>query len=374
MMNCSVRCCISFDFVSHDLDYIDGIKRNSGVRSLVLDPFFNAWEPAGILAYLRDPEHYVNGRDILSEGGGKYLERREIMNIFAQNLKKMYPGLDISHVKKEQEKYRAVKMCNFKGCNLAFPDSKALTKHRKEAHVEMRHDHSDQLYTCPNKGCHRRKKSKGFLSITALREHQLRMEHWGAGIYHGGEEPTECDPVTEENAQEMIARAAEAAAVLAAANGVQNLDDDEPMSPIQDTSQQTPSRTYTHATPQQPLPQAPPNHSQRTSIVQQSLHAPDLSMLPLMHDPTSQLSSQDQHLMHIDPAIQGQQSPHAPVNHMQAQFQGQLSNVPQSSMGNDMTSVQQHHQVELIQRYQQLQEELTQLRTVLIQSGMAPMQ
>jgi hypothetical protein len=295
------------------------------------------------------------------------------MNIFAQNLKKMYPGLDISHVKKEQEKYRAVKMCNFKGCNLAFPDSKALTKHRKEAHVETKHDHSDKLYTCPNKGCHRRKKSKGFLSITALREHQLRMEHWGAGIYHGGDEPTECEPVTQENAQEMIQRAAEAAAALAAANG-EHEGDEDPTSPMEQTPQQTPARTYSQSTPQQPLPQAPPTHQPRQSIVQQSLHAPDLNMLPLMHDPVSQLANQDQHLMHIDPAIQAQQQPHTPVHHMQTGFQGQLSNTPQSAMDNDMAAVQQHHQVDLMQRYQQLQEEMNQIRSALLQSGMPPMQ
>jgi hypothetical protein len=187
----------STDLFSHDLDHIDSIKRNSGVRSLVLDPFFNSWEPASIMAYLRDPTHWVNGRDMLNEAGGKFLERREIMNIFSQNLRKIYPGLDISVVKKEQEKYKQVKMCNFKGCNQAFPDAKALAAHRKIAHAEKRHDHSHRIYTCPEKGCHRKKKSKGFMTLIAMREHQVKSQHFGTGLFHGDEGPTECLPITD---------------------------------------------------------------------------------------------------------------------------------------------------------------------------------
>lgn len=182
---------------SHDLDYIDSIKRNSGVRSLVTDPFFNSWEAAGILAYLRDPEHYINGKDMLTEAGGKYLERREIINVFTQTLRKAYPGLDVTELKKQQDKYKSMKTCNFKGCNRAFADSKELTAHRKQAHAERRHDHSDKLYTCPCKTCHRRKRSKGFETLNQLREHQIRMQHWGSGIYHGDGGPRPVDAVSE---------------------------------------------------------------------------------------------------------------------------------------------------------------------------------
>ena len=182
---------------SHDLDHIDSIKRNSGVRSLALDPFFNSWEPSSIMAYLRDPAHYINGVDMLNEAGGKYLVRREIMNIFSQHLRKTYPGLDITQVKKEQEKYKQVKMCNFKGCNQAFADGKARAAHRKNAHHEQKHDHSHRIYTCPYKQCHRKKKSKGFPTIAGLRTHQVKMQHFGAGIYHSEKGPVECPPVTE---------------------------------------------------------------------------------------------------------------------------------------------------------------------------------
>jgi hypothetical protein len=121
----------------------------------------------------------------LTDAGGKYLERREIINIFSQHLKKAYPGLEVSTVKKTRERYEGVKTCNFKGCNLSFRTGKELTAHRKVAHEERRHDHSGRLYTCPAKNCHRRKRSKGFPSIEALKEHQIRMQHWGPGTYHG---------------------------------------------------------------------------------------------------------------------------------------------------------------------------------------------
>ena len=111
-------------FTSHDIDHIDSIKRNSGVRSLVLDPFFNSWEPATIMAYLRDPDHFVDGRDMLTEAGGKYLERREIMNIFSQHLRKLYPGIDVSAIKKEQDKYKSMKTCKPRGAIDHFPMAK----------------------------------------------------------------------------------------------------------------------------------------------------------------------------------------------------------------------------------------------------------
>lgn len=171
---------------SHDLDHIDSIKRNSGIRSLVSDPLFASWESGPILAYLKDTLNAPSTNpDLLTEAGGRYLERREIINIFAQHMKKAYPNLDASQIKKQKEKYEGVKTCNFKGCNLSFSDGKALVKHRKEAHEEKKHDHSQRLYMCPCKTCHRRKKSKGFPSITALREHQLRMQHYGPGVFQG---------------------------------------------------------------------------------------------------------------------------------------------------------------------------------------------
>lgn len=316
---------------------------------------------------------------MLLEAGGKYLERREIMNIFAQNLKKIYPGLDLSAVRKEQEKYKSVKMCNFKGCNLAFPDSKLLTSHRKSAHVEKKHDHSGKLYTCPNRSCHRRKKSKGFISITALREHQLRMQHWGSGVYHGPDGPTDCELITEEIADELREQAVKAREVLAATNlgsatagSPEEHDDHEDEPPLangsisqpqpqpgqhQQQHSMQPQQTYGAPPPQQSLP--PPSSQQRQTVVPHGLGPQDMPLLPLLHDPVQQMAAQDHDMLHIDPAIQAQaqQAPH----HMQTSYQGQ------QQMDTNM-------QAAMLQRYQQLQEEMNNIRAALLQDGIAPMQ
>ena len=77
--------------------------------------------------------------------------------------------------------------------------------------------------------------------------------------------------------------------------------------------------------------------------------------------------------LHIDPAIQGPQPTHSQVHHMPGSFQGQMAGATQSPMGNGMAAVQQQHPVDLMQRYQQLQEEMNQIRSALLQNGM-PMQ
>ncbi|KAF2672195.1 hypothetical protein BT63DRAFT_452692 [Microthyrium microscopicum] len=272
---------------SHDLDHIDSIKRNSGVRSLVLDPFFNSWEPATIMAYLRDPDHFVNGRDMLTEAGGKYLERREIMNIFSQHLRKLYPGIDVSSIKKEQDKYKAMKTCNFKGCNRSFPDGKALMAHRKVDHPASegrQHDHSHRKYTCPQKGCHRKKKSKGFPSLLALHEHQIKMEHWGSGSHHTEEGPVPCPPIIEgETYGDMQAMAGAA--------------EDEDTTMMDSQSQvdnsglaDTPSQSHL-SVPQQPLP------------------GTDNSLLPLLAAHGVQSMVSQSNMMPIDPAMHSQPLP-----------------------------------------------------------------
>lgn len=85
---------------THDLDHSDSIKRNSAVRALVLDDFFKSWESGPILAFLRDDAaKRGDGRDILKEAGGLYLNKQEIQNIMNSALKKAYPGQDLSDVK-----------------------------------------------------------------------------------------------------------------------------------------------------------------------------------------------------------------------------------------------------------------------------------
>jgi len=173
---------------THDLEYIDGVKRNSGVRALALDGFFKSWEAGGILAFLRDAskagakEGEIGGaaRDILRDAGGLYLTRQEVQNILNGALKKAYPGQDIGEVKRQMDKYRSYTTCNFKGCDAPpFPDIKALMEHRKAVHGLKTHDHSDKLYACPDKTCWRRKKSKGFATLLGLEEH-MRQKHGGA--------------------------------------------------------------------------------------------------------------------------------------------------------------------------------------------------
>lgn len=101
---------------SHDLDYIDSVKRCSGIRNLVADSFFGGWDSGPLLAYLKDPANApTNVPDILDLAGGKYLERREIINIFAIKLRAAYPGLDQHALKRQREKYEGVKTCNVKG-------------------------------------------------------------------------------------------------------------------------------------------------------------------------------------------------------------------------------------------------------------------
>jgi hypothetical protein len=294
------------------------------------------------MAYLRDPTHFIEGRDMLNEAGGKYLERREIMNVFSQHLRKSYPGLDMTTVKREQEKYKAVKMCNFKGCNMAFPDAKALAAHRKTAHTEKKHDHSSKMYTCPCKGCHRKKRSKGFVSMTALREHQIKMEHWGAGMFHGEEGPTPCPIVTEEDAQRQMEEAqaeagaseAETAALLQAQLSQQ--DGATQPQPMPTSSPYPPQAIPHHATPQ---------------------HEADIRMLPMLHQAEAALQQESSaHILHIDPAMQPQTAQPAAAAQVHPAFQpGMQSNQPMNdSMRQD-----------LMDRYLKLQQEMNEVRGAL---------
>ena len=71
--------------------------------------------------------------------------------------------------------------CSVKGCTAPpFSDPKEFKKHRQESHGFQKHDHSHKI-PCPDRSCGRRKQSRGFVSITALREHQKR--------FHGIEPP-----------------------------------------------------------------------------------------------------------------------------------------------------------------------------------------
>lgn len=84
---------------SHDLEFIDSVKRNSGVRSIILHDFFKSWDVSAVLAYLRDNAHNVNGKDLLKEAGGHYINRNEVSNIINRALRTAYPGQDVTEIK-----------------------------------------------------------------------------------------------------------------------------------------------------------------------------------------------------------------------------------------------------------------------------------
>ena len=289
------------------------------------------------MAYLRDPDHFVDGRDMLTEAGGKYLERREIMNIFSQHLRKLYPGIDVSAIKKEQDKYKSMKTCNAKGCNRSFPDGKALMAHRKLDHPvgeNRRHDHAHRQYTCPTKGCHRKKKSKGFPSLFALREHQVKMEHWGSGMFHGEDGPAPCQSVNAGDTFEEIQADAGAMEMDQAADSVtasaqqgeqSNLASQHDGSPGGDQAQLS--------VPQQPLPN------------------PDHSLLPLIAQGVSQMAAQAA-MVPIDPAMHSQP---------QTQHQNQAAGHSGLPQGGSLEDELQRRQA-MLERYQALEDEMNQLR------------
>ena len=84
---------------SHDLEYIDSVKRNSAVRKIILHEFFKSWDAGAILAFLRDPAQRVGDGDILKEAGGQYISRSEISNVITGALKRVHPGQDPFEIK-----------------------------------------------------------------------------------------------------------------------------------------------------------------------------------------------------------------------------------------------------------------------------------
>ncbi|KAF2103297.1 hypothetical protein NA57DRAFT_72273 [Rhizodiscina lignyota] len=181
---------------SHDLDFIDSIKRNSAVRKIILHEFFKSWDAGAILAFLRDPLQRVDGRDLLKEAGGQYISRSEISNVMTGALKRAHPGQDPFEIKRQQEKYKSFMTCGVKGCQAPpFSDPKEFKKHRQEAHGFQKHDHSHKI-PCPNKTCGRRKQSRGFVSLTALQEHQRRYHGIEPSATNGAEGGSPEDEIT----------------------------------------------------------------------------------------------------------------------------------------------------------------------------------
>jgi hypothetical protein len=313
------------------------------------------------MAYLRDPDHFVNGRDMLTEAGGRYLERREIMNIFSQNLRKLYPGIDVSAIKKEQDKYKTMRTCNYKGCNKAFSDGRSLMAHRKAEHPNAdgkKHDHSHRQYTCPAKGCHRKKKSKGFPTLLALREHQVKMEHWGSGLFHGVDGTTPCDAINGPEDFEQPQETAGAEPDLpedtnmhSSSHGLGEAIHIDPSTP-QQASHHHPqaSLSIPLSVPQHPLPNDHPLMPLITHGVVNALPPQSPTDFNDMEQDTT-----DPNLMPIDPAMH---PPRQPQHHAGSQGGHMSSSMPQ-------TPEDPHQRQAMFERYQQLQEELGRLRGVL---------
>jgi hypothetical protein len=302
------------------------------------------------MAYLRDPAHFHNGRDMLNEAGGRYLERREVMNIITQNLRKLYPGIDISVIKKEQEKYKAIKMCNAKGCNMSFSDYKSLLAHRKSAHIgaERTQNYSHRKYTCPQKGCHRKKKSKGLVSITSLREHQIKLKHWGHGTFHGENGPEQMPEVTENDTLQSIQEENQAMEGAADTTLLDNSDEDE-----DDNLDDQPH------TPSQPTPSHLHMQTQAQQAQQSMGHE---ALLPLIQATASMASNES--ILHIDPAMQSQPRPSQTASISMPSMQSSLGSLAtQSSLSDGNLSFEQREA--MMDRYRQLQQEMEALRGMM---------
>jgi len=300
------------------------------------------------MAYLRDPEHFVDGRDMLTEAGGRFLERREIMNIFSQNLRKLYPGIDVSAIKKEQDKYKSMRTCNYKGCNRSFVDGKTLMAHRKADHPpdSRKADNTHRKYTCPTKGCHRKKKSKGFPTLLALREHQVKMEHWGSGMHHGEDGVTPCDPVNGPEDVDMDqAEAVDGAhpdeTLVHSTNSGPTSASNAASAALQQVAEQ--EQSVSLSVPQQPLPQSLPSDHPLMPLITHG-GVTGVSVVP---------ASQDPNFMPIDPAMQ-ETRPHHGVS----------AGLPPSMPDTPMSSDPEQRQA-MFERYQQLQDEMTRLRGIL---------
>jgi hypothetical protein len=305
------------------------------------------------MAYLRDPAHFHHGRDMLNEAGGRYLERREVMNIITQNLRKLYPGIDISVIKKEQEKYKAIKMCNAKGCNMSFSDYKSLLAHRKDAHAgaERTQNYSHRKYTCPQKGCHRKKKSKGLVSVTSLREHQIKLKHWGQGTFHSPDGPVLMTEVTEADTLESIREENQAAA-----GAVDNLDS----SMMDGSDTQSLDGQQDEMSPEQTSHM----HMQSQQQIQQPMAHE--ALLPLIQA-TATMASQDP-ILHIDPAMQNQpprgtsQGASMSMPSMQSSVGGMTT---QTGLSDGTLSFEHEQREAMMQRYRQLQQEMDAIRNVI---------
>ncbi|KAF2277332.1 uncharacterized protein EI97DRAFT_432207 [Westerdykella ornata] len=169
---------------THLLDEVDALKRNSGVRGLLLEPVFEFWDHTSILAYLRDGA----GRnrdygDLFIQAGGLYLDQKEVTNVMMRGkTRRLPPGVappPVGYVRSQMERYKGLMVCTCRGCREPlFPDVKALLDHRKKIHGFKSHDHSGERFVYPVRGCRRKKRSQGFVSRERLLMHMSGKHGW----------------------------------------------------------------------------------------------------------------------------------------------------------------------------------------------------
>jgi hypothetical protein len=80
---------------THDLDHIDQVKRNDGLKSKVLELIVRDIPAADILSGLQGAGVFADGRQQLVEAGGNYLTRVDI-NGWAKGFKKVNPDLRLA--------------------------------------------------------------------------------------------------------------------------------------------------------------------------------------------------------------------------------------------------------------------------------------
>jgi len=243
---------------------------------------------------------------------------------------------------------------------MSFTDYKSLLAHRKTAHIgaERTQNYSHRKYTCPQKGCHRKKKSKGLVSVTSLREHQIKLKHWGRGTFHSPEGPVLCAEITPEDSLDSLHEESQAMG-----GAVESGDDDESM--MGDDEQTLESQAQQAASRAQATQMHLQSQAQQAQQQQPLGHE---ALLPLIQATASMASNEA--LLHIDPAMQSQPRP-SQGGTLSLQSSAASLSMPsmQSSLGGmssqSMSGSILDQREAMMERYQQLQAEMESIRNIM---------
>lgn len=95
---------------THNLDRIDELKRNDGLRERVEEQVWAQLQPAEIYAALTGAAYMQDGRTQLNDAGGKYISREEIKG-WAVAFRRKHPDLRVQgHNEDPQEQLRAAEL------------------------------------------------------------------------------------------------------------------------------------------------------------------------------------------------------------------------------------------------------------------------